>query len=105
MLRDKLSQEMEHMTAEERLRYIRGIALLGGTAVMPSLVRPRIVRAQPGGSIVRIAYLGASSAALDGRVASHMIAISSCRRGRDTPPNSTIDRTAGSHGTRRGRST
>jgi hypothetical protein len=23
-LRDKLSQEMEHMTAEERLRYIRG---------------------------------------------------------------------------------
>lgn len=25
-LRDKLSQEMEHMTAEERLRYIRGKA-------------------------------------------------------------------------------
>jgi hypothetical protein len=25
-LRDKLSQEMEHMTADERLRYIRGKA-------------------------------------------------------------------------------
>jgi hypothetical protein len=29
-LRDKLSQEMEHMTAEERLRYIRGMAASTG---------------------------------------------------------------------------
>jgi hypothetical protein len=29
-LRDKLSQEMEHMTAEERLRYIRGKAASTG---------------------------------------------------------------------------
>lgn len=29
-LRDKLSQEMEHMTTEERLRYIRGKAASTG---------------------------------------------------------------------------
>lgn len=29
-LRDKLSQEMEHMTSEERLRYIRGKAASTG---------------------------------------------------------------------------